>query len=462
MPDEFSTPPRIVRRRLVAGLLLAGAVCFAMPAALSAPKKAKPAAASENIQKVVVLTSYPEELSTRFQKAFETAHPGTRVEILWRHSADALAYLRRGGISDIDVYWTPAPRNFAVLKAEGKLAKLPAETRIIPLAESSASSISDPDGYYAAFELAGYGIAYHPDAVKNLGLPPPKDWSDLGHPAYRGKVQMPIPGRVGFAPVMAEAVLQGNGWDKSWADFAAIVANMRIDRGDSTNETDDVSSGRVAARMTIDFFTLPSRRNATPGVGEFAFVYPPKTAFNPSHVAISAKAPHPKMARDFVDFVLSKPAQELLLEHDVKRLPARKDVYDGHPELKVRPFVDGNLAYDDKLRRDRQGLVAAIFDIALIRPHAQSVPLWDALENAKKEKRGNEARLKEIQALLTAIPVSETEQRDEKLRRLFDFPDLKPGEPEPAISAERQAVEARWKAEVEGRLNKARQLLQAL
>ena len=300
------------------------------------------------------------------------------------------------------------------------------------------------------------------EAVKQLGLQTPGDWSDLGHPAYRGKVQMPIPGRVGFAPVMAEAVLQGNGWEKSWADFAAIVANMRLDRGDSTNETDDVSAGRVAARMTIDFFTVPARRNAAPAAGEFAFVYPPKTAFNPAHVAISAKAPHPAMARAFVDFVLSKPAQEMLLEREVKRLPARKDVYDAHPELRVRPYVNGNIAYDDKLRRDRQGLVAALFDIALIQPHAQAVPLWDALERARKEKRGSEARLNEIRALLSAVPVSDAEQRDSKLRQLFAFTDLKPGESEPPASPERLAVEARWKESVKTRLEKANRLLQAL
>jgi ABC-type Fe3+ transport system substrate-binding protein len=447
----------INHKRRLAALLLVGAV-----STLGVAHVALAATEGENAPKrVVVLTSYPEELISRFQNAFEQVNPGTRVEILWRHSADALAYLRRGGIDEIDVYWTPAPRNFAILKEEGKLAKLTLDTAALP-PEVAGYPISDPDGYYTAFELAGYGIAYNPDAVKKLGLPPPKDWHDLAHPSYRGQVQIPIPGQVGFAPVMAEAVLQGSGWTQGWADFAAIAANVEFGSGDSSPDTDDVGTGRKAARMSIDFFIPPARRAANPAAGELAFVYPPKTAFNPSHVAISAKASHPEMARTFVDFVLSTKAQELLLEPDVRRLPIRKEIYAAHPELSAQPFGPGNLAYNDKLRRDRQGLVAALFDIALVKPHAEALPLWNALDRADKENKGTSAQRFEIRALLTSVPVDEQAQQDAALRQLFAFPDLTPGQSEPQPSAERLAVEARWRDDVKARLSKAGQLLKTL
>ncbi|MDR2261161.1 MAG: extracellular solute-binding protein [Azoarcus sp.] len=443
------------RRRFAGMALLAGAAGSLVPA------HALLAATAPTDKRVIVLTSYPEELVQRFRQAFEQKYPEARVEALWRHSADALAYLRRGGMAEIDVYWTPAPRNFALLKQEGKFVKLALDREALPPA-IGGTPISDPDGYYAAFELAGYGIAYNPDAVKKLGLPPPRDWRDLANPAYRGKVQMPIPGRVGFAPVMAEIVLQADGWDKGWATFASIAANVDFGSGDRSPDTDDVAAGRKAARMSIDFFITPSRRNATPQTGELAFVYPPKTAFNPSHVAISAQAPHPEMAKAFVDFVLSTPAQEMLLEPAVRRLPVRRDVYAAHPELPVRPFAASGLGYDDKLRRDRQGLVAALFDIALVQPHAQALALWDALDRADKEKRGDPARRTEIRALLTAVPVDDKAQRDENLRRLFAFPDREPGKAEPPPPPERLVIEARWKTEVEECLANARRLLRFL
>ncbi|MDR2093867.1 MAG: extracellular solute-binding protein [Azoarcus sp.] len=453
MTDPIDRP----RRRLVGTLLLAGAAGSLVPGcALFAAKKSAMAE-----RRVVVLTSYAEELVQRFQQAFEQKYPDARVEVLWRHSADALAYLRRGGMAEIDVYWTPAPRNFALLKQEGRFARLTLDRAALPPA-IGGTAISDPDGYYAAFELAGYGIAYNPEAVRKLGLPPPRDWGDLADPAYRGKVQMPIPGRVGFAPVMAEIVLQGEGWDKAWATFSAIAANVDFGSGDRSPDTDEVAAGHKAARMSIDFFITPSRRNADPAAGELAFVYPPKTAFNPSHVGISAQAPHPEMAKAFVDFVLSAPAQEMLLEPAVRRLPVRRDVYAAHPELTVRPFDGDGLAYDDELRRDRQGLVAALFDIAIVQPHVEALALWNDLDRADREGRGSAARRAEIRALLGTVPVSDEAQRDEKLRRLFAFPDREPGKPELPPSPERLAIEARWKAEVKDRLAAARRLLQAL
>src|SRR5450830_2143568 len=71
----------------------------------------KLAAAAE---KVVVLTSYPQEVVTQFEAAFEQAYPQYRLEVLWRQSRDAMSYLHQPH-RPVDVYWTPAQRNFAVL-----------------------------------------------------------------------------------------------------------------------------------------------------------------------------------------------------------------------------------------------------------------------------------------------------------------------------------------------------------
>jgi ABC-type Fe3+ transport system substrate-binding protein len=469
---QKTTPNINLQRRRLARLLLTGAASGSLggwSALLSAQSHAPHvshvphAAAGGNPverggeDRVIVLTSYAEELTNRFQQAFERRYPGRRVEILWRHSADALAYLRRGGSREVDVYWTPAPRNFALLKAEGHLAKLALDTKSLP-SSVAGYPISDPEGYFAAFELAGYGILYNPEAVRKLGLPPPRDWRDLADPAYRGQVQLPIPGRVGFAPILIEAVLQGYGWDEGWAVLSAIAANVDFGGGDRAPDADDVVTGRKAARMTIDFFAAPSRAKETPT----AFVYPPRTAYNPAQVAIFAEAPHPAAARDFVDFVLSREAQELLLHPDVRRLPVRQEIYAARPELSAQPFAPGNLAYSDALSRSRQGLVAALFEAALVHPHQTAVSLWNALHRAEQNGQGKATERQEIRRLLTAMPVNDAAQADESLRRLFDFPDRVPGQPEPPPAPERLATETRWKAEVAARFNKAAALLKTL
>lgn len=436
------------------------AASFALVAALACT--AIPVQAAED--RVVVLTSYPEELTVRFQAAFERLHPGKRVEVLWRQSADALAYLRRGGAKDVDVYWTPAPGNFVALRDEGRLAKLDIDRSQLP-AEIAGFSISDPGGYFAAFELAGNGIAYNLEALRKLGLPPPRDWSDLAAPAYAHRVGLPIPGRVGFAPVLIEAVLQGYGWDRGWAVLSEIAGNADFDASASTPGTDDIVSGRKAALMTIDFFAATAIAAGAP----VRFVYPPQTAYNPAQIAVLADAPHPQMAREFVAFALSADGQALLLHPDVRRLPVRLDLYAAHPELSAQPFAPGNLAYDGALTRARQGLVATLFDQALVKRHAEFAALWQAVHEAESAGRRDDPATLQARAVLAAAPIGDIDQSDPALRRTFAFPDRVPSATQGGAAAApvvkqddgspRKDIEARWQNDLSARINAASTIL---
>lgn len=403
--------------------------------------------------RVVVLTSYAEEVSSRFQAAFERAYPGKRVEILWRHGEDAYYHFLQNGDKDIDVYWTPAPGNFALLRKENRLARLELDQKALP-GDIGGVSISDPDDYYAAFELAGYGIAYNPDAVKALGLQPPKDWADLAASPYAGKVQMPIPGSVGFAPVLYEAILQGYGWEKGWAIVSEIGGNVTFNRAALPDGKDAVATGEMAARMTMDFFV--SIATGTEGSGKISFAYPSRTVYNPAHIAIFAKAPHPKTAREFVDFALSEAGQRLLLHPDVHRLPVRPALYGKVPKLAVNPFTQDNYGYNASFGRERRGLVSAMFDVMLVRFHDEQVALWQSLHAAESAGLGTESDVQLARALLTTPLVSDAEQEDTALRQTFAFTE----KAEKSVSAERTQIEEKWIAELTGRMSEARRLLE--
>lgn len=438
--------------RILTSLLrtaLAAVVLAAHTAGAAAP------AAAPDDRRVVVLTSYPEELVARYQRAFEARHPGMRMEVLWRQSADAMAWLRGAGTGAVDVYWTPSPRNFAALKADGRLAALAPDRTALP-ATVGGEPISDPDGRFVAFELAGYGIAYNVDALRAHDLPAPRDWSDLTAAGYAGRVQLPIPGRVGFAPGLIEAVLQGQGWKAGWALLSEISGNATFGAGDATPALDDLVSGQVAARMTIDFFAAQQAAGRSSPVH---FVYPPRTAYSPAHVAVLADAPHAEAARTFVDFVLSADGQDLLLHPDVRRLPVRPDRYAAHPELSARPFAPDAPGFDNTLMRKRQGLVAALFDVVLVQPHAERAHLWARVHAAERDGLGDTAAVREARTLLGTMPVDAVYQVDAPLRRLFDHPARTPGEADTPPSPERRDTEARWREAVARALARAGGLL---
>jgi phosphoglycerate transport regulatory protein PgtC len=366
-------------------------------------------------EQVVVLTSYPQEVVTPFEAAFEQAYPQYRLEILWRQSRDALSYLHQKH-APIDVYWTPAQHNFAVLAKEGAFKKLDLDFSGLPN-HIGGFQISDPQDRYVATEIAGFGMAYHPAEIEKLGLKAPSDWHDLTDPAYRDHIAFPIPSKVGYAPMLVDTLLQGYGWDAGWTLLRKIAANAKLADAGATFISDDVGSGTVAVGATIDFFAVSAIANGKP----LKFTYPRKVGYSPAHVAIFQDAAHPDGARAFANFVLSEQGQQLLFHPDIRKLPVRPAVYQNKPEGYFDPFAaaqQASYAYDLNVSLARQELVSALFDALITRHHQTLQTLWTTLEQAR-QKSPNDPRLQE--ALLNAqwLPVSEAESRQAVLQGPF-------------------------------------------
>ena len=69
-------------------------------------------------QQVVIVTSFPKELTEAYKKAFESRNPGIRVEILNKPTPVGVAYIREAPAANKpDVFWVSAPDAFEVLAA---------------------------------------------------------------------------------------------------------------------------------------------------------------------------------------------------------------------------------------------------------------------------------------------------------------------------------------------------------
>ena len=366
-------------------------------------------------EKVVVLSSYPQEVITPFEAAFEAAYPQYRLEFLWRQSRDAMSYLHQPH-SAVDVYWTPAQRNFAVLAREGALRKLDIDLSGLPK-KIGGFQISDPDGYYVAHETAGYGMAYHPAELKRLGLPVPSDWQSLTAPAFNGHVVMPIPSKVGYAPMLVDTLLQGYGWEHGWSVLEQVAANATLADAGATFISDDVGSGRIAVGMTMDFFAISAIANGKP----LLFTYPEKVGYSPAHVGIFREAKNLDGARAFANFVLSEQGQKLLFHPDIRKLPVRPAVYADKPAGYFDPFAAAQRAsydYDTGAGLMRQELVGALFDALITRHHAELKAMWQSIHLAE-QKAPNDARLREAKLHANWLPLTATQTNDAALQQLF-------------------------------------------
>lgn len=364
-------------------------------------------------QPVVVLTSYPEEMMTRFEEAFEQANPDYRLQIVWRQGFDALPFLRQKDQGGVDVYWAPSPGNFARLARDDSWQPLGVDLQGLP-ARIGGTALRDRDSRYQATEIAGYGFATNPKLLAELGVPAPADWTDLLDARLRGRIALPDPGRVGFAPVLLDIVLQAYGWERGWALWSEIAGQSRLVSRGGTLVSDEVASGRAAVGLSIDFFVASAVSNGQP-VG---FVYPAHGGLNPAHIAITRSARDVDGARAFVRFVLSDAGQKLLADPDIRKLPVRPSVYAELPAGYHDPFKaasNGAYAYGEHVSRERLALVTSLFVQWLGQPHERLSALWARVHAGEAAGRD----LSAVRACLSVPPISAEQAASADLLTLF-------------------------------------------
>jgi ABC-type Fe3+ transport system substrate-binding protein len=211
--------------------------------------------------------------------------------------------------------------------------------------------------------LSSFGICYNRDVVHYLGVPEPKTWRDLTNPRYINWLVAADPtssssSKAAFLAIvekaMADASARGRSEDDGWADgmglIRQIAANCRLFTDGSGVVPNLIGSGDVAAGMSIDFYARSQA--AAVGTDRMGYVEPLNaTVINPDAIAMIRGAEHPRLARQFISFVLSEQGQRLWKQKPgteggprktaLWREPIMPAIYDLPPDLltdTVNPF----------------------------------------------------------------------------------------------------------------------------
>ena len=432
-----------MKKRTVTGIL-----AIVLTAALCLSAGFSPAAELES--KLVVVTSYPKDLTGPFKKAFEAKYPGTEVEVLQKKTSAGVKYIQETAQGNTtDLMWASAPDAFEVLKGDSLLAAYTPTTKGIP-EKIGSYPINDPDGFYIGFAGSGYGIMWNTRYLKAKKIPVPKEWVDLKKPVYFGHVGMSAPSRSGTTHLTVETVLQGEGWNKGWATWKEMAGNFKMVTERSFGVPEGVNSGDFGIGIVIDFFGYSSKATGFP----VDFVYPTVTTLVPANIAIVKDAPHPEAAAAFIEFLLSVEGQELLLDPAIRRLPVNPDTYAKAPGDFPNPFKDKSIGaevkFDVELSKDRYNIVNSLFDVMITYRREDLVEATRAIQNAEAALAGKsnpaaEALIKEARALVTAMPISEAEAVDGKFPGVFTSDVYKKRKKASAKVPQRQAeIEEKW------------------
>jgi ABC-type Fe3+ transport system substrate-binding protein len=436
---------RFGRRSLIAGTA----------AATLAPAFGARAQALED--RLVIVTSFPRDLTTPIVQGFERRHPGTKVEIQNRNTAAAVAFIRETRSSPPDMMWASAPDAFEVLKKDQLLQRYrPQATGIAE--KVGAYPVNDPDGFFVGFAASGYGIMYNTRYLRAHNLPVPKEWDDLAKPVYADHVGIAAPSRSGTTHLTVETILQGEGWDRGWALLLAIGGNLASVSDRSFGVPDAVNSGQYGLGIVIDFFGLAAKASGFP----VEFVYPSVTTLVPANVGIVAGARHPRAAAAFIEFLLSPEGQELLLDPKIMRLPVRPETYAKAPPGFPNPFADpslgARLTFDAAKSETRYELLNSLFDRLITFRLGELKAAWKAIHAAEAQlaRRDNaEARrlVAEARAKASAVPITEAESLDPQIAGAFQ-----PTRPDRPAGARQAQIEERWDSFARGNYAEARQL----
>lgn len=407
-----------------------------------------PAQAVALEDKVVIVTSFPKDLTSKFKAAFENKHSGVKVEMVKKKTTAGIKYIQETADNNTsDMFWASAPDAFEVLKGDGLLRKYTPKAKGIP-SKVGAYPINDPDGYYVGFAAAGYGIMWNTRYIKAKKIPAPARWTDLAKPVYHGHVGMSAPSRSGTTHLTVETLLQGEGWEKGWATWKNIAGNFKTVTERSFGVPDGVNSGNFGIGVVIDFFGLSSKASGFP----VDFAYPQVTTLVPANIAIHKDAPHPQAAAAFIEFLLSTEGQELLLDPKIRRLPVNPMTYAKVSSDFPNPFKDKSIGaavkFDVGLSKSRYNLVNSMFDVMITYRLDDLRAATGAIQKAEaalaKKHNPKAAKLvEEARTLVAALPITEAKAADPTFAGIFKKKRKKKADVVPQRQAE---VEEQWDA----------------
>src|SRR5438309_9378423 len=262
-------------------------------------------------QRVSVYTAHTANIVDRMIPEFEKA-TGIKADVVKAGSADIINRVRAEAANPkCDVIWS--------IGAE----LLEANTDLLdPYQPKEYAMIAD------AFKSGGAWIPYtgilNVFVVNTKKLKPeeyPKSWADLAQPRFKNQISMADAEKSGSAYMQLNTFLtiygdKPAGWDK----FKGVFNNLNISTSSGAVPR-FVNDGEASVGITLEDNAYLYLK----GGGPVAIVYPEDgTSAIADGMALCKRAPNPTAGKAFIDWSLSAPVQEMVVQ-ELGRRPIRKD-----------------------------------------------------------------------------------------------------------------------------------------
>jgi iron(III) transport system substrate-binding protein len=271
---------------------------------------------------LTVYSPHGKDMLEHYEQTFEEAHAGVDVQWVDMGSQEVLERLRAEAANPQADVWFGAPaETFSKAAKEGLLASYqPTWAPAVPAEAHDAG-----DAWYGTY-LTPEVIAYNADAVSAAEAP--KDWDDVLHPKWRGKVIIRDPVASGsmraiFGGIIARAVAQTGSPQPGYEWLRRLDANTKEYTLNPTLLYQKLGrqEGLISLYNMPDIATLRERFDIP-----VTYVIPASgTPLLVDAIAIVKGTKRPDAARRYYEFVTSR---EAILEaaRRFRRIPARTDI----------------------------------------------------------------------------------------------------------------------------------------
>jgi iron(III) transport system substrate-binding protein len=308
------------------------ALAAAVAVLAAGPTRAQGGDAAQTEREVVWYTAMTTPDAEPLKKAFQARYPSVQVTILRQPGEKIRTRILTEAQAGRQL-WDVVSFNqldMDALDREGLLAgyRSPEARTGFP------AGAVDPRGHWAAIYVRQYVIGYNTRAVPAGEAP--RRWEDLLEPRWSGKFAMDEDESEWYA-----AMLDYLGRDRGTAFMQALARqNPQLRRGHSL-----LSKLLVAGEFPLALVHAAEVEEAKKSGAPVDWVRELDPIItSPSQIAVSARAPHPRAARRFVDLLLSVEGQTIVRSRG--RVPSRTDLPGAGTRerpLKVH-YVDPGLA----------------------------------------------------------------------------------------------------------------------
>jgi len=330
------------------------------------------------------------------------------VEIISGSSPELLAKVEAwSGKPDADVFWGGEYSYYPRLVGKGLLEAYKSEYWDQLPTDFQGFALKDPNGYWMAVSFYCPGIMINKDLLAKLKLPEPKAWNDLLDSKYKDQIIMTTPARSGGLHMDVEVLLQSRGDKQGWAYWRRLAVNVGKWAARSLEVSSLVEKGEYAIGIAIAETSAILSKKAGFNVG---FVYPDTAFIVPSPIAILKGTTRPKIAQEFMNFILSKEAQgQILLAGGL--VPSRKDVkfsdYPAIPDAVVmKEFMKAETVYglaitnfgiNFELYDKRFSDVNTMFEDTITKKIDDLLKAWTSIQDAQKAITEAEKRIADLE-----------------------------------------------------------------